>query len=141
MTLVTDSEEKLALVLAFHGHIGPYVVAGLRAGELAVRELGARKHFGLEAVVRCPDEPPPSCFIDGVQLGSGCTMGKRNLRHEVADEVTATFRNRDTGESISLALSPELMARAVERLRAESDVAGGRVVLEAPEAELFSVTR
>jgi hypothetical protein len=40
----------------------------------------ASKDFDLAAHVHSPLEPPPSCLIDGVQLGSGCTLGKGNIR-------------------------------------------------------------
>lgn len=49
----------------------------------------------------CGDRPPVSCFADGVQLGSGCTTGKGNLRVEVAasgkPEATVSFRKRPSG--------------------------------------------
>ncbi len=133
------NQKTLDLVLEFHGHIGPYVVAGVRAAEIAVRILGCERHFGLEAHVESPDAPPPSCFIDGVQLGSGCTTGKRNLTHAVADGVRVEFRDRKTGRRVSLRLRPEAIAPAIERLKAEGDRAGADVVLTTPEDLLFEI--
>ena len=39
----------LRLIRAFHGHLGPYVVAGLRMGRYALARLGADPHFGIES--------------------------------------------------------------------------------------------
>ncbi|MEO0080645.1 MAG: formylmethanofuran dehydrogenase subunit E family protein [candidate division WOR-3 bacterium] len=64
----------------FHGHLGPWLVLGLRAGSYARRRLRASP-FHLTALVNCPASPPHSCFLDGIQLGSGCTMGKANIQH------------------------------------------------------------
>lgn len=70
----------MARIADFHGHLGPYVIMGFRAGCAARRFLGARGYFDLEAMVQSGDRPPISCFADGVQLGSGCTTGKGNLK-------------------------------------------------------------
>jgi formylmethanofuran dehydrogenase subunit E len=126
-------------IRAFHGHVGPYVVTGLRAGEVALRCLGARKYFGLEVVVHCPERPSPSCFIDGVQLGSGCTMGKSNISHVIAEEVYAEFRNTDTGQGLRIAVNRSVIAAAVARMREEGDDAGAEVIFDAPEGELFEL--
>ncbi len=131
--------DPIDLVREVHGHVGPYVVTGLLAAELAVERVGARKHFGVEAVVFAPDAPPPSCFIDGVQLGSGCTMGKRNIRHALADHVALVLRNRDTGACVRVDVRSEIIERAVEALHAHDDVAGAQVILDAQGEDLFTV--
>lgn len=92
-----DLEQLIARIADFHGHLGPYVLFGFRAGQLALRELGAKGYFDLEADVLCGTRPPLSCFADGVQLGSGCTAGKGNLRLLTAEREPAavvTFRRR-----------------------------------------------
>jgi len=35
--------------------------------------------------------PPRSCFIDGVQFASGCTIGKGNLEVKAGDGVSVEF--------------------------------------------------
>jgi formylmethanofuran dehydrogenase subunit E len=62
-----------------HGHLGPYLVAGIRMGLLALRELESRGYFGLRAESEAGRTTPLSCLNDGVQIGSGCTVGKGNL--------------------------------------------------------------
>jgi hypothetical protein len=93
-------EEILVRIEDFHGHLGPYVILGFRAGQLALRSLGVVGYFDLEARVWSGTKPPLSCFADGVQLGSGCTTGKGNLVVEAGEAGLAAaveFRTRPRG--------------------------------------------
>jgi len=62
-----------------HGHTGPFLIAGIRAGLLALKLLDHPGYFGIRAESEAGTEPPVSCFTDGIQIGSGCTIGKGNL--------------------------------------------------------------
>jgi hypothetical protein len=95
-----NREEILVRIEDFHGHLGPYVILGFRAGQLALRSLGVVGYFDLEARVWSGMKPPLSCFADGVQLGSGCTTGKGNLVVEAGEAGLAAaveFRIRSRG--------------------------------------------
>lgn len=127
----------LEALRAFHGHLGPYALAGVRLGRYAVAGLNAERHFGLEADVYCPDRPPPSCFMDGVQWSTGCTMGKRNLRHHVAEGVEVRFLNRRTGEALRLRLKTQAIAQAVEAMREQNDEAGAAALDALSDEELL----
>jgi len=129
--------DDLAGLKAFHGHLGPYAVAGFRLGRYALRRLQAEAYFGLETDVWCPEAPPPSCFLDGIQVSTGCTLGKRNVRHHLAEEVRAAFKNRHTGEVLVLRLRPEAIQRAVEQMQAHNDVAGARLIQSMTDEELL----
>jgi hypothetical protein len=83
-------DRLLRAATAFHGHLGPWLALGLRAGQRARRVLDASP-FQLRAVVRCPGRTPWSCLLDGVQFGSGCTLGKGNIRHLRAARVSIEF--------------------------------------------------
>jgi len=61
----------------FHGHLGPYLVAGARMGVIANEELSKNK-LEKYCIVRC-DTTPMSCLIDGIQFVSGCTYGTRRI--------------------------------------------------------------
>ena len=63
-----------------HGHLGPFLVAGIRMGLLALSLLGSHGYFGLHAESEAGTKTPLSCLNDGIQIGSGCTAGKGNLR-------------------------------------------------------------
>lgn len=127
------------LLRTFHGHLGPFVVLGYRMGKLALETAGSTGHFGIEADVYSILAPPPSCLIDGVQLGSGCTLGKRNIRvHETDGPAYADFTVR-SGMKIRIALKPD-MPGLVTRLVDERGVeAAGREVLGMKTEELFEI--
>jgi len=95
----------LKKAIEFHGHLGPYLVLGLRAGDLALDKLHAKKYFGIEVTVHCPENPPPRCFIDGIQLSTGATFGKGNLHHEKNDTIIAIIKDKSTGNSIHITLN------------------------------------
>jgi formylmethanofuran dehydrogenase subunit E len=104
-----------------------------------VDHLGAKPHFGVDAIVQCPDAPPPSCFIDGVQLATGCTMGKRNIEHTVGESVELTLRNRDSGQAVRVGLNADLVAEAIEILRTRTDTEAGEFMLSRDAGELLTI--
>lgn len=130
-------QADLAALKDFHGHLGPYVVAGVRMGRYALKRLQATPHFGLEAVIWCPDGPPSSCLLDGIQFATGCTLGKGNIRHHVDDEIKALFRNRHTNVVIMLAFRPEALSTGMAELQAHDDDAGAQYVYDLPDHELL----
>lgn len=83
-------EFSLQELAAFHGHLGPYIVIGYRIGRYIRNEL-CDDPFSLRAVVTCAGTPPESCILDGIALGSGCTMGKGNLAMLIGSPLSATF--------------------------------------------------
>ena len=122
----------------FHGHVGPYVVIGYRMGVAARRILGTPGYFDLAAHLETPLAPPPSCFIDGVQIGSGCTTGKRNLTVSEGEIARGSFTTR-AGRSAILALRPELPGKIREWIESEGVEATGARLLELSDDELFVV--
>ena len=76
--------ELLEAAAAFQGHVGPFLVLGLKAGELAIATL-EKDPFKMRAEIYCSAQPPQSCLIDGVQFSTGCTMGKGNIILHASD--------------------------------------------------------
>jgi formylmethanofuran dehydrogenase subunit E len=107
-------EEPLVLIERFHGHVGPYVVLGYRAGRLAVDRLGVNA-FRMRAEVRAGSRPPMSCYVDGVQLGSGCTLGKGNIVAGDEETVEARFTSDDGGH-LCVRTRPEVLGRLGPKL-------------------------
>jgi len=83
---------SVSYLAAFHGHLGPYIVLGYRIGKY-VRENFCDDPFSLKAEIYCEGKPPQSCLADGVQLSSGCTLGKRNIEIIPSDSVACVFVN------------------------------------------------
>lgn len=74
----------------FHGHLGPYVTVGTMIGRDAKQRLATRGHWELEVVCwlpPCRQRQPYSCILDGLQVGSGATMGKQNIRLAYSPKV------------------------------------------------------
>ena len=90
----------LATVVQFHGHLGPSVVAGARMGMIGLRAVEAKGYFDVEVTCEGPlAKPPQSCFLDGVQVATGATLGKRTLQWVQADRLTMRIKNTRTGKT------------------------------------------
>ena len=86
------SRNLLKSATSFHGHLGPYLVLGLRMGLFAKRTLQSRGLHDMSATVWTKRSPPESCLLDGIQFSSGCTIGNGNLRVKNAPRIRARFR-------------------------------------------------
>ena len=102
--------EWLAQVVQFHGHLGPSVVAGARMGMIGLRAVDAKGYFDVEVTCKGPlAQPPQSCFLDGVQVATGATTGKRTLNWTQADNLVVRVKNTQTGKTAELRPTPALM--------------------------------
>jgi formylmethanofuran dehydrogenase subunit E len=94
------SDELLKRAVEFHGHLGPFLALGLKAGLLANSLLG-KDCFEMEATVVTEPSPPTSCFVDGIQFVTGCTMGKRNIRLRKGKNTSLIFLRRKKSKTQS----------------------------------------
>lgn len=101
-----QSEALLLDAIEFHGHLGPYLVLGLRAGLYANQVLG-KDPMETEAFIKTKTTPPQSCFADGVQLSTGCTFGKRNISLEEGEGLLVTFKKNN--QKLALKLKEEII--------------------------------
>jgi len=101
-----QSEAFLSDAVEFHGHLGPYLVLGLRAGLYANQMLG-KDPMETEAFIKTKTTPPQSCFADGVQLSTGCTFGKRNISLEKGEGLLVTFKKNS--QRLALKLKEEII--------------------------------
>jgi len=100
----------LTAVVQLHGHLGPWVVAGARVGMAGARAVDAKGHFDAEVTCEGPfAKPPQSCFLDGVQLGAGATLGKRTLQVIEAKQLVVKIRNPRTKKAVEVRPSRKLM--------------------------------
>jgi formylmethanofuran dehydrogenase subunit E len=96
-----NREQSIEDLAAFHGHLGPYIVLGYRIGRYA-RQHFCSDPFNMSACVHCNAVPPQSCLADGVQIGSGCTLGKRNIEIVPGDEIFCEF----SSDGMSIVIRP-----------------------------------
>ena len=102
-----DIDELIERGTHLHGHLGPFLIAGIRMGLLALELLDSPGYFGIEAELQTGTITPLSCLIDGVQIGSGCTLGKGNIR--VTDERRPRVHFSDeTGKRVTIELRPSI---------------------------------
>lgn len=99
-------EELMERGRQFHGHLGPFLVCGLRMGLLALKGLQSSGHYDLQATVETGKTPPVSCLIDGIQLSTGCTLGKGNIRVLDRGQVRATFSKGE--RELTVGLRPQI---------------------------------
>ena len=98
-----------------HGHLGPFLVTGIRLGLLALDILESPGYFGIHAESEAGSITPLSCLNDGVQIGSGCTAGKGNLTVVDGGMPRVRFRS-DEGKGVEITVRPEAVStfRAME---------------------------
>ena len=121
---------------AFHGHLGPYLVLGLRMGILAKNILG-ESPFLMTAEIHTKKTPPHSCILDGVQFSSGCTLGKGNITVKEDDHIYGIFSSSSATVHITIKRTILVTIPKVPKPDIESCA---RDILTKPDEELFVVS-
>jgi formylmethanofuran dehydrogenase subunit E len=106
--------------ISFHGHLGPYLVLGLLAGEFALKKLKAKKYFEVNVIVWGANKKPKSCLIDGLQLSTGATYGKGNIKKINAPSIKMQVFNKNNGKKITLKLK-KTIAQEIEKAKSHID--------------------
>jgi formylmethanofuran dehydrogenase subunit E len=91
------SKELIEKTIAFHGHSCPGLAIGIRAAELALKEVGRAPDEEIVAVVETD-----MCGVDAIQYLTGCTYGKGNLIHKDYGKNAFTFYRRRDNKAIRL---------------------------------------
>jgi formylmethanofuran dehydrogenase subunit E len=95
----TEQRDK---TIEFHGHECPGLHIGIRAAELALRELGHSRDIDLVAV-----SETDMCGVDAIQCLTGCTYGKGNFIHRDLGKMAFSFYDRASGKGLRALLRPE----------------------------------
>jgi len=136
-----DRRIALADAVRFHGHLGPYLVLGILAGETALRRLKCKRYFGLDVKVRGAERKPKSCLIDGLQLSTGATYGKGNIKKLSGGAVKIFFSPRDNSSALNLELKDNII-QELEGAKAhkDSELLAKRLYKRKP-SEIFRIDR
>ncbi|MGD0804195.1 MAG: formylmethanofuran dehydrogenase subunit E family protein [Candidatus Bathyarchaeia archaeon] len=105
--MYTKELEETAVRL--HGHGGPFMVVGLRMGLEALNILDARGWFDIKCEAELRWAPPDACVLDGIQVSTGCTLGKHNIEVKQGQGLSATFKHGDMG--VTLKVRPSVLAK------------------------------
>ena len=110
------NDELYKVGLALHGHKCPAMPLGLRAGVAALEALGVHHapDGQLAALVEIDKNHCSTCFADGVQVATGCTFGKGNIRSLGYGKFGLTLIDNKTGRSVRVVASPEAIRRSQE---------------------------
>ncbi|MCL6641743.1 MAG: formylmethanofuran dehydrogenase subunit E family protein [Candidatus Bipolaricaulota bacterium] len=127
-----DLDVLAARAVEFHGHLGPYLVCGVKMGLLALRLLGSHGYTELTVTAETGVTPPVSCLVDGLQIATGCTLGKGNISVLGGGHPRALFRAKD--KSVAIELRPGWPEKFAQM---DGEVAA-QMVQCTPEEELFT---
>ena len=137
MTILKEAE-------GFHGHLGPFLVIGVRAGLVGLMKLGIEKgDQQMSATAMLKNSIPFSCILDGVQISTGCTVGNKRLKLQDSSSVAIRFENKN-GRQVEIEVNSTTLDRLMERLSAKNVGSEevrrlGYIMASIGEHELFRV--
>jgi formylmethanofuran dehydrogenase subunit E len=84
---------------------------GARMGMIALKAVDAKGYFDVEVTCEGPFvKPPESCFLDGIQISTGATLGKRNLQWIESKNIIVRIKNTRTGKTAELKPKEQFLA-------------------------------
>ena len=98
-----DLELDIAGARRFHGHSCAGLAIGIRAAEVALREIG--RHTDAEPVFAITESS--MCAVDAIQYFVGCTVGMGNLIQRDYGKIAFTFLRRSDNKAIRLVMRPD----------------------------------
>ncbi|KYK29049.1 MAG: hypothetical protein AYK23_01695 [Candidatus Proteinoplasmatales archaeon SG8-5] len=130
-------DDVLKRIREFHGHLGPFAALGFRMGRIANSKLG-EKPFCKSARALTGTTRPMSCLIDGVQLSSGCTLGKGNIEVEEAGAAQVIFTDND-GRYLMISVKQSVLDRIRTECTKENEEALAAELFYLNDEELFDI--
>jgi len=138
MTLMEKAAE-------FHGHLGPFLVIGVRMGNIAKRILkpNIKENKRLQATVKIPLLTPFSCILDGVQTTTQCTVGNQKLRIENSQkEITAHFELQNSNRVLRVSVTPKIVEKLMNEMsEGFTNEELARKIARMPESQLFEIEK
>jgi len=142
--------------LTLHGHKCPAMPMGLRVGAAAMNALGVEraKDGQLLALIELGEDHCATCFADGIQMITGCTLGKGNIKKLHYGKWGVTLVETATGRAVRVTpkaaamlankqtdFFKEYRERGIPASKVPPEVVEPLVerVMSAPDAALLSV--
>jgi formylmethanofuran dehydrogenase subunit E len=141
-----QNEEKLKSAIKtaekLHGHLGPFLVIGVRMGETVKQVLSIKESGKLQAEATVPLLTPFSCVLDGIQATTSCTIGNQKLRIKNSkEEISASF-TLDSAKAIKISVKPEIVKNLMNEIsEGASNEELARKIAKKPEDQLFTVEK
>jgi formylmethanofuran dehydrogenase subunit E len=111
VTRKKGNESLIKDAVKLHGHLGPFLVLGVRMASLAKRTLNLEEENGqLRITLQVPLFTPFSCTIDGIQASTKCTVGNQKLIIErSAKKIAARFKHQNSAEILRISVNQEIL--------------------------------
>jgi len=141
-----DLDSIVREAVGFHGHLGPFLVIGIRMGLIGLRELKTtRGNPKLQATTIVKRAVPFSCAIDGIQVTTQCTVGNGKLKLKSTQETVSAEFKLNRGKQVTVTLKPrkfeELKRSMPKSARSYKNIQLAREVASTPEKELFTIEK
>jgi len=144
---VEEDELEMAIsnAVKLHGHLGPFLVIGVRMGRIAKRILDPEVKGGMkmQVTIKIPFFTPFSCTLDGVQATTSCTVGNQRLKIENSEEeIVGRFELRNPLGTLEISVNSKVMKELAKKMSegtASEELAAQIASLS--EAELFNTER
>ena len=139
----TEQTAIIEFARQLHGHVGPYLVIGLKMGTTAKKVLNIHDNeiAQLRAEVTVPLYPPFSCLLDGIQVSTTCTVGNQHLQFKNSKTVQGTFIVEERGKIVKITINKKFREVLEEKKKEEKlNEAFAWELAEVPENQLFKIT-
>lgn len=133
----------LEMARYLHGHMGPFLVIGVRAGLAGLRVLQAvRADRDISATAHLTYSVP--CILDGIQIATGCRIGNKRLRFQDSPSLMISFENKQA-RTVTVSINAKVIDEFKQQLlKGTFPEAAERLAHRAasiPERELFSIDK
>jgi formylmethanofuran dehydrogenase subunit E len=137
------SRKELDYAVRLHGHLGPFLVIGVRMGKLANGMFmdNQEEDSKFQATIKVPQTTPFTCTIDGIQSSTRCTIGNQRLIIRNSDgEISGSFGLRNSKRIVTISLKPKVMKDLMNYFKdgAKSEELAKKVATM-PNQELFAI--
>ncbi len=141
----TFSKEEQQMAIRFHGHNCPGLTIGIRAAELALKELDHPDNGDMVAI-----SETDMCGVDAIQFFTGCTLGKGNLLMKDHGKMAFSFFDRKTKRGFRCVLKgnawgelgkelEQLMSKITSGLATAEDIARNKELRAALISHILTV--
>ncbi len=128
------TQQEIGKAIEFHGHWCPGLATGLRVAEYARRKLG---HNSDEEIVAVAETD--MCGVDGIQVVTGCTVGKGNLIVENIGKVAFSFYRRGDGKAFRIVARPAPAPKDPGEYRKLQDMSNAGALTEADRRRFMEI--
>ncbi len=140
----SELKSLLEKATEFHGHLGPFLVIGVRMGMIGLEKVSKDNSALLRIDVSLPLHVPFSCIIDGLQVTTHCTVGNQKLSLRDSESVQARFKRESDKMEVMVTLNKTLFEELKSQLLGEAipeEVRKlARVIASVSEDELFTIS-